>query len=192
MFGLPIQVNTPLGAIGVLKSIIYTTVQHTHGTQALIITEPISDGRFLTSISCLAFKHRYKSAASVPSIEAEANAMYEFLRYLTNVARYSVVDHNYSTLSDLIDQVNRYDISMASLQLCVKKAAHMIRAVYSSIADMHKGLQKHPHAQYLTHVTAPVQVLLGSLQDYCAATRHIQQAFQRDKVPLTPFPIPTF
>jgi hypothetical protein len=59
--------------------------------------------------------------------EAEADAIYRYRRYQTNIVGYNIVDLNYPTLAKLVCEINKYNEEVNELLLCATNAATMIQ-----------------------------------------------------------------
>lgn len=126
-----------------LKVILSAVVQHLNGAPPTVTSEITSTGNVMTYISGNNFEKSYKSAPMVPTDEAEATAIYKFLRHKTNVLGYNIVDLNYPTLVNVVSQIDKYNQEVNELLLCARKAAVMIQNVHRSISKAYENLLHH-------------------------------------------------
>jgi hypothetical protein len=110
-----------------LKIILDAVVQKIHGTSPTITTEATESGNFITYISARNCNECYKSPPMIRKDEAEADAIYRYRRYQTNIVGYNIVDLNYPTLAKLVCEINKYNEEVNELLLCATNAATMIQ-----------------------------------------------------------------
>jgi len=114
--------------------------------------------------------------------EAEADAIYRFLRHKTNVLGYSVIDIDYSTLARLVSEINKYNEETNELLLCASKAATMIQQVHKDISKMYTDFLKQIPCDEIMEVQISVNNRLISTEAYYMAAKHGLHIFKQNKV----------
>jgi hypothetical protein len=165
-----------------LKIILNTVVQKIHGASAVLTSETTVTGNFITHISGPNCSEYYRSSAIISESEAEADAIYRFLRYRTNILGYNIVDINYPTLANLVSDINKFNEEINEFLLCATKAANLIHQVHKDINKMYQDLiQQIPLAE-IPELTTPVEDLLNCTQTYSIAADQGINAFRQSKV----------
>jgi len=91
-----------------LRAILDVIVKKFHKTTVSVTTATTADGNLCTTIDGTTFRRRYKPAKPMLLFEAEAVAICRFVRPVTHVLGYSIVDANYPTLARLVSEMNNY------------------------------------------------------------------------------------
>lgn len=108
--------------------------------------------------------------------------MYQFLRRLTNVLGYNIMDSNHSVLINLVSEINMFNEQISDLDFCSQKATTMINEVYKDIRDMYEELKKHSPDQDIAQLDGLVENLIKSMETCRSATAQASDAYQQDTV----------
>jgi hypothetical protein len=134
------QVHTPFASGSLLRDILSAVVYHVYHGPPNIETYITADKAFCTAISGPQFRHRYISANATSAMEAEASAIYRFLKHMTNVKGYTIVDRHYPSLFRMICMIANYGTELDGLRVCATKAIKIIDDVKEHIEDMQKNV----------------------------------------------------
>lgn len=96
------QPHTPTTSLAILREILNQVVEKVYRGPPNIQTQTAPDNTIYTQISGRQFQHTYISKTVATVIEAEANAIYRFLKYISNIRGYTIVDENYPALFRLL------------------------------------------------------------------------------------------
>ncbi|XP_021320326.1 uncharacterized protein LOC110436927 [Sorghum bicolor] len=131
------QANTSSCPTAYLRAIVTAVVYRLHRTPSSLTSKRAADGSFHTVISSTLFSKIYRSTQAVTLFEAEAAAIYRYLRCTTNELGYTILDRNYPTLARLLYELNNYNEYMVEMQLCAEKsveAAHKANEAIDLVA----------------------------------------------------------
>jgi hypothetical protein len=179
---LHVQLNTPLVAATLLKNILEAVVYQVYKTTVSISTEVESSAYYSTHISSKAFHHKYKTAMPVTAEEAEANSIYRFLKYTTNVLGYTIVDENFHVLSRIVSKINSCNILINELQIYVNRAVNMMQQVHKDIIHIYGDMESEVPRTTLGHIHTLVDNLFTSIEHYHSTAKHGAHTFEQHKV----------
>ena len=166
-----------------LRAILDVIVKKFHKTTVSVTTATTADGNLCTTIDGTTFRRRYKPAKPMLLFEAEAVAICRFVRPVTHVLGYSIVDANYPTLARLVySEMNRYSEEVAELQTCVDKAVGMMHRARESIKDVHEMLTLQAPREDIEDLNDSVGELLTSIKGHCTTVDRALAAFRHYEV----------
>lgn len=165
-----------------LRTILNVIVGKFDGTMVSISTRERTDGSIRTRIKGSTFYREYIPTKTMTLFEAEAVAICRFLRSMTHVLGYSVVDQNYPSLARLVADMNGYNERMAELRTCVDKAVGMIHSTHESIKDVHEMLTLQVPREEIEELSSSVGDLLSCIEGHWTAVNQVFTAFKQDEV----------
>lgn len=176
------QPHTPTTSLAILREILNQVVEKVYRGPPNIQTQTAPDNTIYTQISGQQFQHTYISKTAATLIEAEANAIYRFLKYISNIRGYTIVDENYPALFRLLSMVNSCTAEMDDLQFCAIKAVRIIDKVYTDIKTIHNSLTNQSYHKNKKDLMKSIRRSLKFARKYHRAAHNALQAFDNHKV----------
>lgn len=165
-----------------LKTILHAAATRVHDGTVAISVQQTTDEYFQADISGPDFRNKFKSIKALTPSEAETNSIYQFLRHITNVLGYNIMDTNHGTLINLVSEINLLNEQLSGLQLCSRKAARMINQVHEQIKNMHQEVIKHTTNPHMTEFSYTLNNFISSLQICHDAANEASTNFKQNKV----------
>lgn len=176
------QVHTPFASGSLLKKILNAVVYHVYCGPPNIETYITANKAFCTRISGPQFKHRYISANATSAMEAEASGIYRFLKHMTNVKGYTIVDRDYPSLFRMICMIADYDTELGGLHVCATKAIKIIDEVKEHIENMQKSVISKWYHKGSKKLTTRLRACLKLATKYHTAVHGALRTFDYYKV----------
>lgn len=176
------QPHTPTTSLAILREILNQVVEKVYRGPPNIQTQTAPDNTIYTQISGRQFQHTYVSKTAATVIEAEANAIYRFLKYISNIRGYTIVDENYPSLFRLLSMVNSCTAEMDDLQFCAIEAVRIIDGVYTDIKSIHNSFTNQSYHKNKKDLMKSIRRSLKFARKYHRAAHNALQAFDNHKV----------
>jgi hypothetical protein len=142
-----------------LNTILDAVMEKIYGTKTTVITEATTAGTLQTCITTGSCAWTYTVQENMTLHEAEADAIYQCLRYLTNVIGYKIIDLNHPTLEKLISQLNNWNRQNSSIgDMCNKRCGlhkRNISQYCNTTSATHRKGRRRKHSP-IKHFYGPV------------------------------------
>lgn len=131
--------------------------------------------------------HNYNDVPMSSAAAAEANAIYQSLRYITNVGNYKILDLNHSTLTMLMSSITRQDTDLILLQTCVNAMIGHCETVYESFLHLQDEFTvAATDTEGIQHIEKLIDQLMSYVESYHTSMVDAFHEFMHFKVPSLP------
>jgi len=105
-------------------------------TEGIITTTETRTGKFEAYMTLQNSTRKYDEAPQKTPASIEASAIYYFLRQITNVLGYQIVDLNYPTLAQVMTDLNNLSLHMSVSQCCASNVITDMDQIHRTIHEI--------------------------------------------------------
>lgn len=177
------QVLVPEIYVRRLKVIHAVATKRIYGAEAVITTTETPEGKFETFMTIGKVTRKYCEVPLRTAATIETIAIYQSLRYITNVLGYRIIDLNYPTLSKLMSDLNKQSTHMTLLQCCVSNAEEHVEQLYEGFPSLDEDFTAAAYnLDNIGHLRQSMQHLQIMIQNYRTDIFRLCNEFTEAKV----------
>lgn len=166
-----------------LKTIHAAVTKHVYGAEAIITTPETSEGKYETYITVANHTHRYNEIPMKTAATIETMAIYQSLRYITNVLGYKIVDLNYPTLSMLVSTINKHNADIILLQTCVSAISGHTETMYEGFIHLQDEFNMiTTDDEDIQHIHTLMDQMMTYIENYRSSITDLFHQFMDSKV----------
>jgi len=179
----PLQVPVTATYNTKLNTILDAVMEKIYGTKTTVITEATTAGTLQTCITTGSCAWTYTAQENMTLHEAEADALYQCLRHLTNVLGYKIIDLNHPTLEKLISQLNNWNRHIHQLEICATSAAVYTKEIFHNIVTLHLQLIAKVVEGNIVQLNISMDQFIQDMKKHCDSFNESSRNFKEVKVP---------
>jgi len=167
-----------------LKQIHAAATKQVYGNEAIVTTTETAKGRFQTYITIRDQTYRYREIPLKTAATIEAIAIYESLRYITNVLGYKIIDLNHDTLATVVSAINNYNADIVLLQSYISAITTETEDIYEGFLQLENLFIIEPWSTTNSPAdfTRLINPIIAAVQHHHTAIKNIFDEFTSSKV----------
>jgi hypothetical protein len=169
-----------------LKTIHVAATRYAYGSEAAVTTMETPEATFETYITIKNQTYWYNEMPLKTAPTIEAIAIYESLRYITNVLGYRIIDINYPTLAAMVSAINKYNKDILLLHSCVNSITGYIESMYEAFLHLQNKFIVPPyHSNNSAQILQIITQVVAMVEEHRTAITDSFHQFMESKVTLT-------
>lgn len=182
------QVAVPPIYVARLKVIHAAATKHIYGKEAAISSETTADGMYGAQITFTDHPHKYNAIPMKSAAAAEADAIFQSLRYMTNIGAYKILDLNHYLLAQLTSSINRENADLILLQTCVNAMITHTESTYEDfLHQLDESMMPATDAENVQHIQQLIDQVISFVDKHHTSMVESFHGFMDFKV--NPLPI---
>lgn len=165
-----------------MGTILSIVTQKIYGAEPQKRTEVVDSTEYVTHITGPGFKYKYTSTDASTADKTEAKAIYYFLKHVTNVLGYTIVDENYSSLAAVLPEIDWFNAQINQLQLCAEDAVALTHWIHTGLQQNHDQTVIQITDNNLAYIASSAAEIITTVKNQCIIADQALHLFKEQKV----------